>query len=76
MKKESWWSKVGIWLPHRLPCPLPNPTNLNIVQLVDSNGEIVLFVEIKHNPYNIQSVEHRIDILEDSDQGRGQLGGR
>jgi hypothetical protein len=66
---HSWWCKVGIWLPHRLPCPLPNPTNLNIVQLVDSNGG-------KHNPYNIQSVEHRIDILEDSDQGRGQHGGR
>lgn len=51
------------WLP-QLSCPLSCPTNLNIVQLVDINGEIAVFAEIEPNPY-IRSVEHRIDILED-----------
>jgi F-box interacting protein len=56
----------GKWLTH-LSCPLPNPRNLNIVQLVESDGEIALFSEIEPNPYT-RSVEHRIDILE----GRGK----
>jgi F-box interacting protein len=64
----------GKWLTH-LSCPLPNPVNLNIVQLVESDGEIALFSEIEHNN---RSVEHRIDILEEvvctnlTGQGRGK----
>ena len=50
---------VGKWLPH-LSCPLPNSTNLNIVQLVDSSGQLVLFSEIEHE----RIVEHRIELLE------------
>jgi F-box interacting protein len=66
--------KEGKWLTH-LSCPLQNPINLNIVQLVDSDGEIALFSEIEHNN---RSVEHRIDILEEvvctnlTGQGRGK----
>jgi hypothetical protein len=58
----------GKWLPH-LTCPLPNSTNLSIVQLVESNGEVFVFSEIERNPY-AGNVEHRIDVLEKELMGR------
>ncbi|KAG0602500.1 hypothetical protein M758_10G018400 [Ceratodon purpureus] len=65
----------GKWLPH-LTCRLPNSTNLSIVQVVASNGEVVVFSEIERNPY-VGNVEHRIDVLEkvsctDSGEGLGK----
>ena len=54
----------GKWVPH-LSCPLPCPTNLNIVQLVDRSGEdIVVFSEVATS-HLTGSVEQRIDLLED-----------
>jgi hypothetical protein len=58
--------KEGKWLPD-LSCPLPHPRNLNIVQLVESDGEIALFSETEPTPYT-RIVKHNIDILE----GRGK----
>lgn len=61
----------GKWLPD-LACPLPIPSNLNIMQVANINGEIMVFSEIEHNPYNPhRTVEHRIDILQNANSGEG-----
>ncbi|KAG0624361.1 hypothetical protein M758_3G242700 [Ceratodon purpureus] len=67
----------GKWLPH-LACPLPNATLvLNVVQLVDINGEVVLFSEVEHSSQTFNQ-ERRIDILEEviSNTSSGQRRGK